>query len=155
MKHITLLAFVCLCAGCAAQDAYTRQWYGMWDDMAARQWYEHQICLANRSRLRRDPPKRVAVRRQRDSLTQRSEPERIMVRSNSDTEAQSARITALDQRLQMLEEALKTNASTTNANQEMILGLIRELKHQIQEQQQRPETTSQQQTISAIIPPGK
>jgi hypothetical protein len=148
MKHITLLAFVCLCAGCAAQDAYVRQWYGMWDNMAARQWYEHQICLANRARLRRDPPKRVVVR-------ERSEPERIMVRSNSDTEAQSARIAALDRRLQMLEEALKTNASTTNANQEMILGQIRELKQEIQQQQQRPETTSQQQTISAIIPPGK
>jgi len=148
MKHVTLLAFVYLCAGCAAQDAYKQQWYGMWTDMATRRYYEHQICLANRARFRRDPtPKRVAA------VHERIEPERIEVRSNSETEAQSARIAALDQRLQMLEEALKTNASTTNANQEMILGQIRELKHQIEEQ--RPETTSQQQTVSAIIPPGK
>ena len=149
MKHILFLALVCLYAGCAGQDAYTKRWNDMWYDMAFRKYYEHQICLANRARARKDPVvKRVAVR-------ERAQPERIMVHSNPDAEAQSARIAALDQRLQMLEEALKTNASTTNANQEMILGQIRELKQEIQQKQQRPETVSQQQTISAIIPPGK
>jgi hypothetical protein len=150
MKHILFLALVCLCAGCAQEDAYTKRWNDMWYDMAFRRHYQHQICLANRARATRDPmPKRIAVR-------ERAEPERIMVRSNPQAEAESARIAALDQRLQMLEEALKTNASTTNANQEIILGHIRELKQQLQQQeQQRSETTSQQQTISAIIPPGK
>jgi hypothetical protein len=115
MLYISLL---CL-AGCTSNQAYLNRWNDMWIDMALRHKYEKYTCASCANRLHgyaKDAPQRAPRRR-------------VEVSSQRPDEAEVHR---LDARIDALEIVLKTNATTTNQNQDLIEQQIRELKSKLE-----------------------
>ena len=91
----------------------------MWIDTALRHKYEKYSCASCANRLHgyaKDAPQRVPRRR-------------VEVSSQRPDEAEVRRLNA---RIDALELVLKTNVTTTNQNQDLIVQQIRELKSKLE-----------------------
>ena len=133
MKRLLILALVFV-AGCQSSPrADSINWIDLQTDIALRHRYEHYGC-ANRS----------LHGYSKDSWTYASpahhrhhDPERVAATSAPRiTDAAEARL-ALDQvrelsaKIEVLEDALKSNAGATNQNQTLIVGQINALKAEV------------------------
>jgi hypothetical protein len=119
MKSMLYISLLCFLAGCTSNQAYLNRWNDMWIDMALRHKYEKYSCASCANRLHdyaKDAPQRVPRRR-------------VEVSSQRPDEAEVRRLNA---RIDALELVLKTNATTTNQNQDLIVQQIRELKSKLE-----------------------
>ena len=119
MKSMLYISLLCFLPGCTSNQAYLNRWNDMWIDMALRHKYEKYSCASCANRLHdnaKDAPQRVPRRR-------------VEVSSQRPDEAEVRRLNA---RIDALELVLKTNATTTNQNQDLIVQQIRELKSKLE-----------------------
>jgi len=138
MKAIIYICAAAMITGCASNHASVSRWNDMWVDIALRHKYENYSCAHALEGYSKDPPafshrKRVTVaKEQAPAKTPGISPE---------AEKQSAKrtedsIRALSEKIDMLEDALKTNAATTNQNQDLLVQQINALKVQLAQLQQ-------------------
>ena len=119
MKSMLYISLLCFLPGCTSNQAYLNRWNDMLIDMALRHKYEKYSCASCANRLHdnaKDAPQRVPRRR-------------VEVSSQRPEEAEVRRLNA---RIDALELVLKTNATTTNQNQDLIVQQIRELKSKLE-----------------------
>jgi uncharacterized coiled-coil DUF342 family protein len=119
MKSMLYISLLCFLAGCTSSQAYLNRWNDMWIDMVLRHKYEKYSCASCANRLHdyaKDAPQKVPRRR-------------VEVSSQRPDEAEVRRLNA---RIDALELVLKTNATTTNQNQDLIVQQIRELKSKLE-----------------------
>ena len=108
----------------------------MWVDIALRHKYEKYSCARALEGYSKDPP----TLSHRKKVTR----EQVLVKApGTDLEArkQSAQraedsIRALSAKIDVLEDALKTNVATTNQNQDLLVQQINALKTQLAQLQQ-------------------
>jgi hypothetical protein len=120
MKRIVL--FIALVATGCAVDPQTARWNQMWADIAFRHQYEQFIpCLPCAGYSKDPPPPKRVVQVKAD---QKRDPEPKAAGETGTAEA----VRDLNTRLGVVEDAVKTNAQTVNANQQMIADQIKALK---------------------------
>jgi len=136
MKAIILICAAGVITGCADQTALNR-WNEMWADIAIRHEYEKYSCASCAHALEgysKDPP--ALSHRKRVTRVTR---EQVLVKApgtDRDAGKQSAQrtedeIRALSAKIDVLDDALKTNAATTNVNQNLLVQEIIALKIQL------------------------
>jgi hypothetical protein len=138
MKAIIHICVAVLITGCADQG-YVRRWNDMWVDIALRHKFEKYSCAHALEGYSKDPPPVMSHRRR-----VKPEGEQVLVKAsgaNPEAEKQRAQrtedsIRALSAKIDALEEALKTNAATTNQNQDLLVQQINALKVQLAQLQQ-------------------
>jgi len=131
MKAIIYIFAAGMITGCASDQASVSRWNDMWVDMALRYKYEKYSCAHALEGYSKDPP----ALSHRKRVTR----EQVLVKApGTDREAgeQSAQraedsIRALSAKIDVLEDALKTNAATTNQNQDLLVQQINALKAQL------------------------
>jgi hypothetical protein len=138
MKIIMYISIVALVAGCASKEASVCRWNDMRVDIALRHKFEKYSCTHALEGYSKDP---LAFSRHRSV---RKREQAVLVKapqsgSKPDEEGKSRTedsIRALSARIEVLEQAMKTNASTTNQNQDLIVQQINVLKAQLAGMQQ-------------------
>jgi hypothetical protein len=128
MKAIIYVFVAAMITGCASNQASVSRWNDMWVDIALRHKYENYSCAHPLEGYSKDPP-----------AFSRRKSEQVLVKApGADPEAgkQSAlraedSIRALSAKIDLLEDALKTNAATTNQNQDLLVQQINALKAQL------------------------
>lgn len=138
MKAIIYICVAAMFTGCASNQASVTRWNDMWVDITLRHKYENYSCAHALEGYSKDPPayshrKRVKLTNERPRATTPS--------INPEAEKQSAQRTedsvrALSEKIDVLEDALKTNAATTNQNQDLLVQQINTLKAQLAQLQQ-------------------
>ena len=139
MKAIFYICVAGLIGGCASDQAYVRRWNDMWVDIALRHKFEKYSCAHALEGYSKDPPPAMSHRRR-----VKPEGEQVLVKApGADPEAEKQRaqrtedsIRALNAKIDALEDALKTNAATTNQNQDLLVQQINALKAQLAQLQQ-------------------
>jgi hypothetical protein len=137
MKTIIFLcAASAIITGCASNQAYVNRWNEMWADIAIRQEYEKYSCASCAHALEgysKDPPVFSPRKRVRIAKEQRVVKTPITDPGQEKQNAQRAEdeIRALSAKIDVLENALKTNATTTNVNQNLIVQQMVALKIQL------------------------
>jgi hypothetical protein len=112
----------------------------MWVDIAIRHKLEKYSCAHTLEGYSKDPPPQAISHRKRVTPAK----EQVLVKApGADLEArkQSAQrtqdsIRALSTKIDVLEDALKTNVATTNQNQDLLVQQINALKAQLAQLQQ-------------------
>ena len=138
MKAIIYIFMAALITGCGSDQASVSRWNEMWVDIALRHKYEKYSCARALEGYSKDPP--AFSHRKRVKLAR----EQVLVKApGADLEAgkQSAKraedsIRTLSAKIEALEDALKTNAATTNQNQDLLVQQINGLKAQLAQLQQ-------------------
>jgi hypothetical protein len=134
------IIFICaasaIITGCASNQAYVNRWNEMWADIAIRQEYEKYSCASCAHALEgysKDPPVFSPRKRVRIAKEQRVVKTPIADPGQEKQNAQRAEdeIRALSAKIDVLENALKTNATTTNVNQNLIVQQMIALKIQL------------------------
>ena len=133
MKAIFYICVAGLITGCAPNQTSVSRWNEMWVDIALRHKYEKYSCARALEGYSKDPP--AFPHRKRVTLAR----EQVLVKApGADLEArkQSAQraedsIRALSAKIDVLEDALKTNVATTNQNQDLLVQQINALKAQL------------------------
>jgi hypothetical protein len=136
MKAIIYIFVAALITGCASDQASVGRWNDMWVDIALRYKLDNYSCAHALEDYSKDPP----TLSHRKKVTR----EQVLVKApGADLEAgkQSAKraedsIRALSAKIDVLEDALKTNAATTNQNQDLLVQQINTLKAQLAQLQQ-------------------
>jgi len=137
MKTIIFICAASAITGCASNQAYVNRWNEMWADIAIRQEYEKYSCASCAHALEgysKDPPPRFSPRKRvRIAKEQRVAKTPIADPGQEKQNAQRAEdeIRALSAKIDVLESALRTNATTTNVNQNLIVQQIVALKIQL------------------------
>jgi hypothetical protein len=158
MKAFIYICFLGLITGCAANQAYIKRWNDMWTDIALRHNYQRYAC-ANRLQgySKEDPPSPRSVARPKHSGSP-APTEPLAAKVNPDVQSArqaaqqaNASVGELNQKIDVLEESLKTDVATTNQNQNLIVEQIKELKARV-EQLQKPATPPM--PVSGVIIPG-
>ena len=120
MKQIVL--FIALVATGCAVDPQTARWNQMWADIAFRHQYQQFIPCSPCSGYSKDPPPPRRI------VKVKSDPNLDPERKAGDGTGTAQAIRDLNNRLGVVEDAVKTNAQTVNANQQMIADEIKALK---------------------------
>jgi hypothetical protein len=110
----------------------------MWVDIALRHKYENYSCAHALEGYSKDPP--AFSHRKRVTVAKEQAPAKTFS-INPEAEKQSAQrtedsIRALSEKIDALEDALKTNVATTNQNQDLLVQQINALKAQLAQLQQ-------------------
>jgi len=110
----------------------------MWVDITLRHKYENYSCAHALEGYSKDPP--AFSHRKRVTVAKEQAPAKIPS-INPEAEKQSAQrteysIRALSEKIDVLEDALKTNVATTNQNQDLLVQQINALKAQLAQLQQ-------------------
>ena len=138
MKAIIYICVAGMITGCASDQASVSRWNDMWVDIALRHKYEKHSCARALDGYSKDPP--AFSHRKGVTLAR----EQVLVKApRADLEAGKQRaqrvedsIHALSAKIDVLEDALKTNAATTNQNQDLLVQQINALKAQLAQLQQ-------------------
>src|SRR5260370_3403798 len=138
MKAIIYIFIAALITGCGSDQASVSRWNDMWVDIALRYKLEKYSCAHELEGYSKDPP--ALSQRKRVTLAK----EQVLVKApGADLEGgkQSAKraedsIRTLNAKIEVLEDALKTNAATTNQNQDLLVQQINALKAQLAQLQQ-------------------
>jgi len=136
MKAIIYISIGALVTGCADQASVGR-WNDMWVDIVLRRKFEKYSCAHSLEGYSKDPP----------AFSHRKQPatEQVVVKAQG-TEQEARKqfaqrnedsIRALSARMDVIEDAVKTNAATSNKNQDLVVQQINALKAQ-QAQMQQP-----------------
>jgi hypothetical protein len=136
MKAIFYICVAGLITGCAPNQTSVSRWNEMWVDIALRHKYEKYSFARALEGYSKDPP----ALSHRKRVTR----EQVLVKApgtDRDAGKQSAQraedsIRALNAKIDVLEDALKTNAATTNQNQDLLVQQINALKTQLAQLQQ-------------------
>ncbi len=136
MKAIIYIFVAALITGCASDQASVGRWNDMWVDIALRYKLDKYSCAHALEGYSKDPP----TLSHRKKVTR----EQALVKApGADLEAgkESAKraedsIRALSAKIDVLEDALKTNAATTNQNQDLLVQQINTLNAQLAQLQQ-------------------
>jgi hypothetical protein len=139
MKAIIYVCVAALITGCASDQASIARWNDMWVDIALRYKLEKYSCAHALEGYSKDPP--ALSHRKRVTRVTR---EQVLVKApgtDRDAGKQSAQrtedsIRALSAKIDVLEDALKTNTATTNQNQNLLVQQINALKAQLAQLQQ-------------------
>ena len=132
MKAVIYISIFALVTGCADQASISR-WNDMWVDIALRHKFEKYSCAHALEGYSKDPP----------AFSHRKQPatEQVVVKAQGTEQEARKRnedsIRALSARMDVIEDALKTNAATSNKNQDLVVQQINALKAQ-QAQMQQP-----------------
>ena len=138
MKAIIYICVAGMITGCASDQASVSRWNDMWVDIALRHKYEKYSCARALEGYSKDPP--AFSHRKGVTLAR----EQVLVKApGADLEAGKQRaqraedsIRALSAKIDVLEDALKTNSATTNQNQDLLVQQINALKAQLAQLQQ-------------------
>jgi hypothetical protein len=138
MKAIIYICVAGMITGCASDQASVSRWNDMWVDIALRHKHEKYSCARALEGYSKDPP--AFSHRKGVTLAR----EQVLVKApGADLEAGKQRvqraedsIRALSAKIDVLEDALKTNAATTNQNQDLLVQQINALKAQLAQLQQ-------------------
>jgi hypothetical protein len=138
MKAIIYICVAGMITGCASDQASVSRWNDMWVDIALRHKYEKYSSARALEGYSKDPP--AFSHRKGVTLAR----EQVPVKApGADLEAGKQRvqraedsIRALSAKIDVLEDALKTNAATTNQNQDLLVQQINALKAQLAQLQQ-------------------
>ena len=139
MKAIIYVCVAALITGCASDQASIARWDDMWVDIALRYKLEKYSCTHALEGYSKDPPA-LSHRKRVKKVTR----EQVLVKApgtDRDAGKQSAQrtedsIRALSAKIDVLEDALKTNTATTNQNQNLLVQQINALKAQLAQLQQ-------------------
>ena len=136
MKAIIYICAAAIITGCASNQASVTRWNDMWVDIALRYKYENYSCAHALEGYSKDPP----AFSHRNRVTVAKEPAKTPG-IKPEAEKPSAQRTedsihALSEKIDVLEDALKTNAATTNQNQDLLVQQINALKAQLAQLQQ-------------------
>jgi hypothetical protein len=151
-----------LMTGCQSTTSSQSRWNDMFTDIALRHQYERYSCGYRASEgFSKDSGWRtehVAARSavKETSLKSAPAPENTYVDRQAAQQASDA-VRELSAKIEVLEEALKSNVSATNQNQNLLVEQINALKGQLSELQSRPvaiSTPPPRQTQSGIRIPG-
>ena len=127
-----------LITGCADQG-YVRRWNDMWVDIALRHRFEKYSCAHALEGYSKDPPPAFSHRKRvtpaREQVVVKAPGSDLEARKQSAQRTQDS-IRALSAKIDVLEDALKTNAATTNQNQDLLVQQINALKAQLAQLQQ-------------------
>ena len=124
--------------GCASNQASVSRWNDMWVDIALRHKYENYSCAHALEGYSKDPPafshrKRVTVAKEQGlAKTPGISPEAEKRSAQRTVDS----IRALSEKIDVLEDAVKTNVATTNQNQDLLVQQINALKAQLAQLQQ-------------------
>ena len=138
MKPIIHICVAVLITGCADQG-YVRRWNDMWVDIALRHRFEKYSCAHALEGYSKDPPPAFSHRKRvtpaREQVVVKAPGSDLEARKQSAQRTQDS-IRALSAKIDVLEDALKTNAATTNQNQDLLVQQINALKAQLAQLQQ-------------------
>ena len=138
MKAITFICVVGMITGCAPNQASVSRWNDMWVDIALRYKYEKYSCAHTLEGYSKDPPAfshRKIVTPAREQVVVKAQGTDREVKKQSAQRAEDS-IRALSSKIDVLEDALKTNVATTNQNQDLLAQQINALKAQLAQLQQ-------------------
>jgi hypothetical protein len=135
MKAIIYICAAAMITGCASNQASVSRWNDMWVDIALRHKYENYSCAHALEGYSKDPP--AFSHRKRVTVAKEQAPAKTPG-INPEAEKQLAQrvedsIRALSEKIDVLEDALKTNVATTNQNQDLLVQQINALKTQLQQ----------------------
>jgi hypothetical protein len=138
MKAIIYICVAAVFTSCASNQASVTRWNDMWVDIALRHKYENYSCAHALEGYSKDPP--AFSHRKRVTVAKEQAPARTPG-INPEAEKQSAQrtedsIRALSEKIDVLEDALKSNLATTNQNQDLLVQQINALKAQLAQLQQ-------------------
>jgi hypothetical protein len=138
MKAIIYICAAAMITGCASNQASVSRWNDMWVDIALRHKYENYSCAHALEGYSKDPP--AFSHRKRVTVAKEQAPAKTPG-INPEAEKQLAQrvedsIRALSEKIDVLEDALKTNVATTNQNQDLLVQQINALKAQLAQLQQ-------------------
>jgi len=138
MKEIIYICAAAIITGCASNQASVSRWNDMWVDIALRHKYENYSCAQALEGYSKDPA--AFSHRKRVTVAKEQAPAKTPG-INPEAEKQSAQrtedsIRALSEKIDVLEDALKTNVATTNQNQDLLVQQINALKTQLAQLQQ-------------------
>jgi hypothetical protein len=138
MKAIIYICAAAMITGCASNQASVSRWNDMWVDIALRHKCENYSCAHGLEGYSKDPP--AFSHRKRVTVAKEQAPAKTPG-INPEAEKQSAQrtedsIRALSEKIDVLEDALKTNVATTNQNQDLLVQQINALKAQLAQLQQ-------------------
>ena len=145
MKAIFYICVASVITGCASDQASVSRWNDMWVHIALRHKYEKYPCAHALEGYSKDPPafshrKRVTLAR--EPVLAKAPNADLNARKQSAQRAQDS-IRALSAKIDVLEDALKTNVATTNQNQDLLVQQINALKAQLAQLQQPSKTVPQ------------
>jgi hypothetical protein len=133
MKAFIYICVAGLITGCADQG-YVSRWNDMWVDIAIRHQYEKYSCAHALEGYSKDPPPAISHRKRvtpaKEQVLVKAPGAELEARKQSAERAQDS-IRALSTKIDVLEDALKTNAATTNQNQDLLVQQINALKAQL------------------------
>jgi hypothetical protein len=137
MKAIIYICAAGMITGCASDQGSVSRWNDMWLDIALRHKYEKYSCAHALEGYSKDPP---AISHRKRATPAKEE---VVVKATEDDAERKQRaqraddsIRALSAKIDVLEDALKTNAATTNQNQDLLVQQINTLKAQLAQLQQ-------------------
>jgi hypothetical protein len=144
---ISLATAAALVTACQSSESAAGRWSDMQVDIAMRHKYEKYACgyhsLAGYSKETASVGSRRVVAPVDPTP---KKPERVLVNADnhgtSSTQQNADRVNELSQKIDVLEEALKSNVAVTNQNQNLLVEQINALKAQIAALQQKPEVAS-------------
>jgi hypothetical protein len=153
MKPILVISLLAL-AGCANQQAANDQWASYQTDLQVIKQFHKYACpeCMNRHRSLEGYSKENTVHASA-SRTVSPIPSPNSLQPSPNSEQVNRQIYDLSQKISILEEALKTNATTTNANQTLLVQQIVALKSQLAQLQSAAPmavVTPQPQTPSGV-----
>jgi hypothetical protein len=134
MKAIFYICVASMITGCASDQASVSRWNDVWVDIALRHKFEKYSCAHALEGYSKDPPpafshrKRVKLEGEQELV--KAPGAELEARKQSAQWAQDS-IRALSAKIGVLEDALKTNAATTNRNQDLLVQQINALKAQL------------------------
>jgi hypothetical protein len=138
MKAIIYICTAAMITGCASNQASVSRWNDMWVDIALRHEYENYSCANALKGYSKDSP---AFSHRKSVTVAKEQAPAKTPGINPEAEKQSAQrtedsIRALSEKIDVLEDALKTNVATTNQNQDLLVQQINALKAQLAQLQQ-------------------
>ena len=157
MKAIIYISLLVTVTGCSSNQSSVGRWQDMFTDIYLRHRYERYSCASCARRLEgysKDDPAPAASRRREvpkseQMVAKASAPD--VQSAKQEAQRASASVQELSQKIDVLEEALKTNVAITNQNQNLIVEQVKELKARV-EQLQKP--AAPPVPVSGVIIPG-
>ena len=115
----------------------------MWVDIALRHKFEKYSCAHALEGYSKDPPAFSHRKRVTLAKEQVKAPGANLEAGKQTAQRAQDSIRALSAKIDVLEDALKTNAATTNQNQDLLVQQINALKSQLAQLQQPSKTVPQ------------
>jgi hypothetical protein len=149
--NVSLAAAATLITACQSTEIASGRWSDMQIDIALRHRYEQYACgchslagyskeASSRSNDRVVAPSKRASKPATQMLVHADSQDALAARQAA--QQTSDRVNELSQKIDVLEEALKSNVAATNQNQNLLVEQINALRAQLAALQSKPEVVS-------------